>query len=152
VSSQALSERRKAAGAFAESLTALKAKKIDLKKLGCSNTGDQFNPIDNSPNPTFVLCWRLAWNEIEPDVNSLLKIASDYDGFADAGDSRSTLKLFDEITNDLSAIRDNEISNPIAFWGDIMSLINVAKAFETAFSKESRDKIHSAIDGLTKSP
>lgn len=152
VSSRALSERRKLAGAFVDGLTNLRSTTVDLSKLHCSNDSDHLSRVDDAPNPKFVACWRSVWNELEPAVSSLLKTATDYDQLADAGDTRASLKLFDQITQDLSAIRENAITHPNLFWGDVMSLINLAKAVETALSKESRDKIHAAVDGLTKSP
>jgi hypothetical protein len=134
-------------------MAVLRKTQLDLAKIGCSQNTNIYNRKDDAPpTPDFMLCWRAAWSQIEPTVTLALKLADDYDQVADVGNTQTVLRDFDTITEDLSAIRENAISNPNEFWREILNLVNLATSLQSALSSSNRDKLHKAIEGLTKTP
>ncbi|MCK1285414.1 hypothetical protein IVB41_15950 [Bradyrhizobium sp. 44] len=149
-----LAKRLRSSGAFVEALEAAKATQINLGKLDeCKGFDRKFDRVSGSPpNAAFILCWRAAWQKLEPTVTSALKLADDYDRLADAGDTATAYTTYLNITKDLGAIRDNSVTNPNLFWRYVTQLVGFANTVQTAFSVDNREKIHKAIEGLSKAP
>jgi len=153
ISIYTLDKRRKLAGSFVEGLVAVRHTEIDLGKLdACKGLNDEkfTRSKSGAPSVSFMLCWRAAWTKLESTITAMLKTAEDYDQLADAGDTDTALRAYDVITADLDAIRDNEISDPTAFWQYVTQLVSFANTLDTAFSPANRDKIQKAIDTLVK--
>lgn len=155
VSDYSLAKRQKLAGSFVELMQVVRTTPINLSKIdACHDLSRKFERAapNGPPSSAFMSCWRAVWNEIEPIVTSTLKVSSDYDQLADAGDTATALKAYDTITQDLNAIRDNAVTNPNLFWSYVTQLVSFANTVNTAFSSDNRDKLHKAIEALTKSP
>jgi hypothetical protein len=148
-------KRLERAAVFVEDVRVLQATEIDLAKLDeCRNlNGANLGRADSgAPNTAFMLCWRRVWSQVEPIVSSTLKAGGDYDQLADAGDTAAALNAFRNVTSDLGAISTNAITDPAVLWAFVTQVATFATTVQTAFSHDSRDKLHKAIDALTKSP
>jgi hypothetical protein len=153
VSSYVWTKRQKLAGTYIERVALLRAEKVDLAKIdACKNlpaTRFAARP-SGTPSDDFVLCWRSVWQQVESEVAAALKAADDYDQLADAGDSDNAVKAFDGMKDALGAIAEGSITNPDVLWNLVARLIAFADKVNTTFSKENRDKMHKAIDEITK--
>lgn len=147
------SKRRVLAASFVEQQFELRNTTVDLSKVdACKDLiANRFKRSDSgAPSSTFMLCWRAAWGKLQGQVATLLKTGDDYDRLADAGDTASALQAYNEITQDLSAIKENSVTSPKVLWEQVLKLVSFAKTVSAAFSEENRAKIHKAIDDLVK--
>jgi hypothetical protein len=99
-----------------------------------------------------MLCWRAAWDQIEPKAGGVLKAAAEYDQLADLGDTDNAYHAYKPLSESLSAVNTQNPTDLAKFWGWATRLIAFGQKIETAFSKENRDKIDKAIDAIVKNP
>jgi hypothetical protein len=153
VSDYTFAKRLTLAGTFVEQLAILRTTKVDLTKLGGCNAPTQViftRAKSGAPSSSFMTCYHAVWGQFQSGVNSAISIASNYDLVADAGDTNSALESFNKITSDFSAISQNSITNPTAFWQYVTQLVTFAGAVNTAFSQDNRNKLQHSVDTLVR--
>jgi hypothetical protein len=146
-------KRGKLTGSFLEKLAILRKTEVNLAKLDACKGFEaaRFNTrASGAASDEFALCWRAAWGQLEASVTAFLKAADEYDPLLDAGDKNNAKTSFAELTEALSAISENSVTNPEALWAIATRLVSIGEKIQAATSKESREKIHKAIDDLVK--
>lgn len=141
-------------GSFLEKLAVLRKSEVNLAKFdACKGfeTARFKTRASGAASDEFVLCWRAAWSQLEGSVAAVLKAADEYDQLLDAGDKNNAKTSFAELTQALSAISENSVTNPSELWAIATRLVAIGEKIQAATSKESREKIQKAIDDLVKS-
>ena len=161
VSKFVLYKRHRLAAAFEEQMALLRGKEIELYKLTeCSEylTSDAAKRASRresgSPNDSFAICWKAAWDQVGGLASNAAKAADDYDQLADAGDSDNATKAFDPLSKSLSAVAqaDGNLDAVSAakIWNWTTKLLAFADKVAASASVENRKKIKDAIDALAK--
>ena len=146
-------KRGKLTGSLLEKLATLRKTEVNLAKLdACKGfEATRFKTRESgAASDEFALCWRAAWGQLEASVTAVLKAADEYDQLLDAGDKNNAKTSFAELTEALSAISENSVTNPEVLWAIATRLVSIGEKVQAATSKESREKIHKAIDDLVK--
>lgn len=160
VSDAVSAKRRILAGAYSENLALLRSKTINLAKVeGCANlialSQKDGHRASGAPNDEFVSCWAAVRNTVAPLMSSVLKSASEYDDFADAGDGANAKKSFELMSKSLNAIANKDQtlspSELRSLWKWAVELVAFAQKVTEAVSPENRKKLDDAIDKLVKS-
>jgi hypothetical protein len=149
ISQFAWEKRLRLAASVTEGVKGLRSTEINLGALSeCKKLGPgRFDRSESgAPSSQFMLCSKAAWEQIEKPISELLKTAEDYDQLADAGNTDTAKKAFEQITGDLTAISENAVTDPTLFWQYVTQLVGFANTIQKSFSQESRDKVHKAID------
>lgn len=152
VSEFVVAKRQRLTGAFMERLAALGDTKIDLTKS--ENCADLYRSkvagrSSGAPKDSFILCWRAAWMQIETTAAAVVKAADDYDQMADVG-AGSIKNDFDQLVKTLDAIPKDNFYSAQEFLKIVSRIAAFGEKVSVALSKESREKIHKAIDDLIK--
>lgn len=147
-------KRLRLAGSVVELATVIRHYPVDLAKDGScqrySTTASALVADRNSVSDDFILCYRVSWAQLESIAAALLKAADQYDQLADAGDTDNAKKAFEPLAKSLTAISSPGEDGLAKFWNWAIRLIAFGQKVESAFNKESRDKISKAIDDLVK--
>ena len=146
--------RQQVAGKFLDHTAALRVLTIDPSKIDACK--DAFKaPLtraDGLPTDKFMQCYRTVWSAAGDTTAAALKVAQEYDDFADASSGREG-EAAAKIGEQLEAIASPNVTT--ATLQDLMKLAVRLVAFgeklKAAASKENRDKIEKAIDDLVKS-
>lgn len=149
-----LEKRQRLAGNVSELAAVVRNTQIDLSKdENCKQYVSNSSALEadgKTLRDDFVLCYRVAWVQLEGPVSSLLKAAEQYDLLADAGDTDNARKAFEPLAKSLAAISAPGDDGLIKFWNWAIRLVAFAGKLEAAISTENRDKIGKAIDDLVK--
>lgn len=146
-------KRGRLTGAFLEKLALLRKSEISLPKIDACKaleTNRFTKRQSGAANDDFAICWRAVWTQLEAPVAAALKSADEYDTLADAGDKNNAKAAFADLSEALSGISENAITNPHELWQIATRLMAIGEKVQAATSKESREKIQKAIDELVK--
>lgn len=146
-------KRLRLAASVTERVKGLRATEIDLGTLSeCKKLGPgEFDRSESgAPSSQFMLCSKAAWERIEEPIAELLKTADDYDQLADAGNTDTAKKAFEQVTGDLTAISENAVTDPTLLWQYVTQLVGFANTLQKSFSQENRDKVQKAIDAMVR--
>ena len=98
-------------------------------------------------------CWRAVWSDdVQAATKDLLEKAALYDSVADLGLESEThaVSVIKRAIASIKSKKPGEFSLA-EFMATASQLLNLAKDYETAFSKENRDKISKAVDAVIAS-
>jgi hypothetical protein len=146
----ATTSRRSAAGSFVEQLVSIREMPIDLgRHPECQGLASRPRLPSGPPSPAFVTCWKAAWEQLQPSVNSLLALAGNYDAIADAGNPNAQ-KLFSTIMADYELISSGKAEASNVFWDDVTQFITFANATSNAASKANISTLQKDIAAISK--
>jgi hypothetical protein len=136
--------RQFALGKYLEAAAVLRAHEVKLEQ----NCNTSLSNYSSTQQELFMRCHAVAWKAISTEAASLLKLADEYDRFADA----STKKIRADAANLNKAIVGfaNWERPDDNFWAAVGRIIAFNETLLKALSKENRDKLQKAIDDLVK--
>jgi hypothetical protein len=143
------------AGTFAEQIALIGSDPADLTskeiKAACPQPSSAMyeRSPNGLPNAQFMRCYHTIWEHFEQRIDAALKTAAAYDQLADAGDTSTGLNNYTRITNNLSAIAEDNVQ-PAALWQTVTKMLTFAGVISTGLSQDTWSKPQQAFDAAPK--